>query len=485
MKKILLMVPAVALLLLACVPTPTEPIVVGKADGALEQQISATTVPAYREEAPVLLSPVPDATEPPVTEQPPKEPTLKESLGVPERVQDHLEGKAVGANLIIEIDAAVDIPNVTHVPVLRGHILNELPSESERLAKLLLGDGPYLLPGHDDVADAKKQLENAQAWLEALEQKPYGALADYDMLRLYLEGQMKTSAEMLAHPENYYPSRTPSPWNGSFSEIRQCVSLANGQQTFFLTADMFRFRSLTPYLFALGTERDRAPQNAEEQRLAAVAEAFAFSLGFAETKLRSINCFDEHYRIRYDSKTGFDNGFYTFTMLPVYADIPLYPYSTNCGTDTGMQAAGVHYDADKAQEQISGAISDGAICELTWMYPFRVTGTENENVALLPFDEILAIFRRQIFMNQYLDKGFDETVRITEIRFSYMRVKIKDSDEYRLLPVWDFLGYELDPEWDATASPGELAIARSWWNNQSLLTVNAIDGSILNRNLGY
>ena len=114
-----------------------------------------------------------------------------------------------------------------------------------------------------------------------------------------------------------------------------------------------------------------------------------------------------------------------------------------------------------------------------------MTDTENENIALLPFDEIMDTFRRQVFMNQYLDNGCDETIHITDIRFSYMRVKIRDSAEYYLLPVWDFLGYEVDSEWDQRASAGELELARSWWNDQSLLTINAIDGSVINRNAGY
>jgi hypothetical protein len=63
-----------------------------------------------------------------------------------------------------------------------------------------------------------------------------------------------------------------------------------------------------------------------------------------------------------------------------------------------------------------------------------------------------------------------------------MRVKVQNSDEYYLLPVWDFLGY-VEYDWDMT--PGDRAVSQNFYRNMSILTINAIDGSILDRNLGY
>lgn len=461
-----------ALLFFACQPTPEQEIVVSKADGSLEQRISGTTVPDYQEE---------NAT--PASELP-KEPTLRKSLNVPERVQEKFDGNAVGAHLYIEIDAITDVPNVTRVPVLRGHIIHEIPTETERLAKLLLGDGPYLRPGRDRIARVRKEMENTQDWIEALERQLYGPYADYDALHAWLEEKLQTAVGELANPQED-DRRAPEPWTGSFADVGYGIALGNETHSFSLTEDLFQYAIAAPYLMSIGSNRNRGPKNAEEQALLDGAAAFGSSLGFAETIPRTINCYDESQRMRFHSETGFDNGCYTFTLLPVYAGIPLYPYTTNYGSDTGLQAAGVHFDADKQQEQIFGTLEDGTVVSLQWNFPFRVTDTENENIALLPFDEIMNTFRRQVFMNQYLDNGCDETIHITDIRFSYMRVKIRDSAEYYLLPVWDFLGYEVDSEWDQRASAGELELARSWWNDQSLLTINAIDGSVINRNAGY
>ena len=69
-------------------------------------------------------------------------------------------------------------------------------------------------------------------------------------------------------------------------------------------------------------------------------------------------------------------------------------------------------------------------------------------------------------------------MRITEITFSYMRVRKPDQAEYWLLPVWDFQGYD-------TRFAADRMDDYDWWDTFSLLTVNAIDGSIVDRNLGY
>ena len=116
--------------------------------------------------------------------------------------------------------------------------------------------------------------------------------------------------------------------------------------------------------------------------------------------------------------------------------------------------------------------------ELVWQYPCGIVTMDNANVSLLPFEEVMQIFQKQIFMNVYLDKGYSETMHITDIRFSYLRMKKRNSEEFYLLPVWDFLGYCTDEETDD-------ALSRSWYENQSFLKINAIDGSIINRNVGY
>ena len=53
--------------------------------------------------------------------------------------------------------------------------------------------------------------------------------------------------------------------------------------------------------------------------------------------------------------------------------------------------------------------------------------------------------------------------------------------ERYLLPVWDFMGYDYNDEIDNSSQIGH----KAWFSAQSLLTINAIDGSIIDRDAGY
>ena len=110
--------------------------------------------------------------------------------------------------------------------------------------------------------------------------------------------------------------------------------------------------------------------------------------------------------------------------------------------------------------------------KLQWNSPFTVLSVENENVPLLSFERIMEIFKRQVFMSVYLDEGYDMTYRVTSIQFSYMRVQVPNSDEYRLVPVWDFSGVCYDAE-------GKLI------GEGSFIQINAIDGTVYSASAGY
>lgn len=464
-------------LLLACVPTPeTEP-VIHKNEGNLEQQLSATPVPGYETDT--------DEISLHGAGEQPKENTLRIALGAPETLTERFDGQAVGAHLYIEIDAAVDVPNVENVPVLRGQVGYEPDKAAERLTKLLIGDGPYIHPGYNDRARLQAQMEFYQRWIEALNNQPYGPNADYEQIREHLQQRLDVNARVYRDStgENDYPD---SPWTGSFADAKEAFSIGNGTCSFGFArnGEVFTYSAVGGVSANNRIEKNRTPRNEAERKVLENAVAFANSLGWARVIAQSINDDDETYRILYGSETGFESGSKHFSLLPVYEGIPVYPYSTFSGTDTGKQAAGVHYDKDLEQEEIFGTAYEGTVVRLQWNCPFTVTGVENENVPLLSFDRIMELFRQQIFRSIYLDSGHDMTYHITDIRLSYMRVKKQNSEGYYLLPVWDFIGYQIY-DFDSGRSIGEINISRAFWSNHSILTINAVDGSILDRNLGY
>ena len=114
--------------------------------------------------------------------------------------------------------------------------------------------------------------------------------------------------------------------------------------------------------------------------------------------------------------------------------------------------------------------------DLTNLYDIGEVRTEN--VKLLPFSEVTAIYEKmmQIQNADVLNYEDSRTYRIDRIAFGYTRIYEPSTDSRQgvLVPAWDFFGSFEVPGRDNAKTP-----------NQSFLTINAADGSVINRGLGY
>ena len=131
---------------------------------------------------------------------------------------------------------------------------------------------------------------------------------------------------------------------------------------------------------------------------------------------------------------------------------------------------------------------DGIKC-FAWFSPHTEPVQLIDDAKLLPFDRIAEIFARMILVKNsdvlYANarNGFT-TIRnfqITKARLTLMRIRNKDNfDEGLLMPVWDFSGtehFEYDG-WDNYGFTGDNV-------ERIFLTINAVDGSLIDRELGY
>lgn len=175
--------------------------------------------------------------------------------------------------------------------------------------------------------------------------------------------------------------------------------------------------------------------------------------------------------------------FYQLTFIRSINDIPStyeYRYFTN-----DDNAEMVYY------ERIYIYVNDNGIVAFEWNSPLIEKKVLNSNVGLMEFDEILqvAINNLPLMVSKDFTGKKDITiVDIDTIRLGYMQVKMKNKrNEFMLIPVWDFFGTskqhytEIFPGWtmdeDGWLRQNNLA--------ESYITINAIDGSIINRDLGY
>lgn len=479
MKRVLCLFPLI-LLLAACVPTPEEDVVVSKAEGRLDELIvDAGPLPVYRTEPPATVEPPVLPAGSPVPEQPAR--TLKSTIGAPDALKRSFSGRAIGDVLTVEIDAAVDVPNITRVPVFTVRI--GLPEGEKRngLLRYLLGEPPYYRPADEERLLLQNQIAYLTQYTDALATKPYGDEPPYaEIIDANLTAIQSMSLSLADLPaESTFIEVEPDPARISAELMNKDHVVVRLQQS--SDGDAVLSLALCEQAVMLYTLHGmRAPQNGREQTALQAAQGFADGLGITDTRALGLICADEDRRLMWHSQTGVEDGVYRVSLAPVYAGIPCYSYTTYYGSDTGRSAANAdpEYAYHPPQETVLATVQDGAVTQLIWQHPCEIVSMDNANVSLLTFDEIMELFQKQIFMNVYLDRGCPETMHITDIRFSYLRMKKRDAEEYYLLPVWDFLGFCTDRDADDLLS-------RTWYENQSFLTVNAIDGSIIDRNVGY
>jgi hypothetical protein len=132
-------------------------------------------------------------------------------------------------------------------------------------------------------------------------------------------------------------------------------------------------------------------------------------------------------------------------------------------------------------ECIEFRISDKGIVGFDYNAPLELTETVVDQSALKSFDEIKAIFEQMILVTNAEETGEEQmhrTLKIDRVKLGYIRVSEADSyDTGLLVPAWDFFGVSEDPN-PYTGMTDETS-------PQSFLTVNAIDGSVIDRSLGY
>lgn len=127
--------------------------------------------------------------------------------------------------------------------------------------------------------------------------------------------------------------------------------------------------------------------------------------------------------------------------------------------------------------------SDG-ISEVKIDNLYDVGETKTEQVNLKSFGEIIKIYEKMMLIQnaQYVENKAETQYRIDRITFGYSRIyePSTDSETGMLVPVWDFLG-----ECTVKSENEELLEQAEGGRNKSFLTINAVDGSVINRALGY
>ncbi|MBQ9934768.1 MAG: hypothetical protein IJO70_02880 [Lachnospiraceae bacterium] len=173
---------------------------------------------------------------------------------------------------------------------------------------------------------------------------------------------------------------------------------------------------------------------------------------------------------------------YKFTYLRTIDNTMI---SNEAGTKHFEEWSGDDYvKKDWGGETIVVMVNDTGIVGLYYNSPIEITETMVEKSQLKTFDEVKGTFEEMVVIVHGVDDAslgkeevdYHKNIEINNVVLRYARISEADNfDSGLLVPVWDFEG-EID---DYNVSYLKEAIP------DSVLTINAIDGSIIDHTLGY
>ena len=169
--------------------------------------------------------------------------------------------------------------------------------------------------------------------------------------------------------------------------------------------------------------------------------------------------------------------YYVFCYTPVIDGIPQLATFTDCTSDDSLMFP-------FRCNRLYIAVDADGVTAVYWQAPEEYG--ERYLCTLLSFSQVMDIAESLLPLTQTdVEKRYGNRqaqVQIDRITLSYCRVQKRDEPgSYELVPVWDFFGqygYMVEGEFHAITMEDE-----GLYN--TLLTINAIDGTIIDRNYGY
>lgn len=324
---------------------------------------------------------------------------------------------------------------------------------------------------------------------EELEERRQGIIA-------YYTEKMKTAPEEKPVIHGFYDSDEPNEVSGTATVdgIKWCVSIWNNLGDFFTNASIIR----EDYKYR---DYDIPLPEASKEEAVAQGNALMQELGFDNFVLVDAQ--------QWSPQLPKDNGVWRLYYAPSVSGFPVSGArqditQTHDGTvyqdcQYWYYAASEETNPDTVAWELENIYLDvgrDGILSFDWTAPSTQPVVQQPQSALLPFEEIASIANTMLpevivgpkgtpltQLDQY--NGFDTRmdVDITKVSLSLMRIRDKGSLQGTIVPVWDFWGTS---DW-YDAEPNAYGYHEKGMNYefQPMLTLNAVDGTVVDRQLGY
>ena len=155
---------------------------------------------------------------------------------------------------------------------------------------------------------------------------------------------------------------------------------------------------------------------------------------------------------------------YCFYITRIYSDVTTtLDFASGTNEDEGVGTIPFAY------ESIRIGVLGGKIYTLSIESRMETKEIITDQVQLMDYNDILQVFKQHILIKNadFEESGEKWEFNIDNIELGLMRIKNKDNqNEFTMIPVWDFYAKDFD-------------------TRMSLITINALDGSVINRAYGY
>ena len=134
-------------------------------------------------------------------------------------------------------------------------------------------------------------------------------------------------------------------------------------------------------------------------------------------------------------------------------------------------------------ESMTFLVNNDGIVSMEWINPYDVSEVITNNTSMMDFNDVMDIFNKMIVVtNAYLSDDMSKTINVDRIELGLMRITDPATRSSGLvIPVWDFFGNVT-----TAFKNGEKSYSESDDDPlNSVLAINAIDGTLVDRSRGY
>ncbi|MEN6595417.1 MAG: DUF6034 family protein [Clostridiaceae bacterium] len=460
----LLIIPALA----ACQKTPESPIVVGKNAEILIEKATATD------------------SAPSVTEN------GDQITGAPQAYQVELANTQ--GNLLIHVDAEIDVPDVQTLSVARIFPREFTSDDVQRLYDTFCAGATSI--GSDPVFTKAFQLRSYQDYLDMRKADVFPDM-QYESMEEFDEAITGFMESLDSLPDEFTPAGADftfdsrgmaSCYAARSNELVSQISVSNAEglsvaryyrdiyERNFI--DGLRYSATDSYALTQDPRYAAPVMSLADARTIAVGAVASMGLGDFSVAAERTTCLWDVTSI---VPTDTLKGAYEFIFTPAIDGVA-FTYADGEANNQDNQSN--QYDKAWYYEKVRVIVDNDGLNSVVWDAPFQSMETITDNASLLPYEQIQSIFERMmpIVFSHYnaADLAATCSVTINRITLGYMRIKEQNADGSGLIvPVWDFFGsYYRSDDPEGTTPQGSDGF-------ESLLTINAIDGSIIDRTCGY